>query len=257
MTGTVLAAAAHPDDIEMMMGGSLILLADAGWEAHIVTIANGCCGSAHLDPEEIIAIRTNEARTAAESIGATYHPPYVNDIEIFYENSLIRRLCALVREVRPDILLLQSPQDYMEDHMYASRLMVTAAFSRGIRNYASDPPLPPIDTEMCVYHALPWGLTDQLLNPIVPHFCVDISDVVSRKRDMLACHVSQKEWLDSSQGVDNYLTTMVEMSRRVGRMSGKFEYAEGWRRHLHLGFGPEDYDPLADALAGRTAFLRK
>jgi hypothetical protein len=31
-------------------------------------------------------------------------------------------------------------------------------------------------------------------------------------------------------------------------MSGRFEYAEGWRRHLHLGLSAHDDDPLAAAL---------
>jgi hypothetical protein len=73
--------------------------------------------------------------------------------------------------------------------------------------------------------------------------------VLERKREALAMHRSQKEWLDHSQGVDAYLNTLVEMTAEVGRMSGRFAYAEGWRRHSHLGFcGPDD-DPLADALS--------
>ena len=36
--------------------------------------------------------------------------------------------------------------------------------------------------------------------------------------------------------------------RRVGRLSGRFEHAEGWRRHLHIGFSARQQDPLADAL---------
>jgi len=42
------------------------------------------------------------------------------------------------------------------------------------------------------------------------------------------------------------------MAREVGRMSGVFEYAEGWRRHLHLGFCGEDADPLGAALGEKT-----
>jgi N-acetylglucosamine malate deacetylase 1 len=34
----------------------------------------------------------------------------------------------------------------------------------------------------------------------------------------------------------------------VGAMSGRFEYAEGWRRHLHLGFCSELADPLPAVL---------
>ena len=37
---------------------------------------------------------------------------------------------------------------------------------------------------------------------------------------------------------------MEDMAREVGRMSKKFRYAEGWRRHLHAGFGAPDDDQL-------------
>jgi hypothetical protein len=50
------------------------------------------------------------------------------------------------------------------------------------------------------------------------------------------------------KGMDCYLDAGDEMSRRVGRLSGRFEHAEGWRRHLHLGFSASEQDPLADAL---------
>ena len=254
MPRVAMAAAAHPDDIEFMMSGTLMLLRECGYDLHYMNIANGHCGSATLSAEEIIAIRREEARAAADIIGATWHPPLVYDIEILYEQPLIRKLCAIVREVDPEILLLPSPQDYMEDHMNASRVMVTAAFCRNIKNYVTDPPSQFIDSEMAVYHALPYGLQDQLRNPIPPDFFVDVSSVMQRKREMLSCHRSQKEWLDKSQGLDNYLKTMEDMCARVGGLCGKFAYAEGWRRHSHLAFGPEDFDPLGDALAGRISF---
>jgi len=244
-----MAAGAHPDDIELMMAGTLILLGDAGYELHYMNIANGSCGSATMTQEQTITVRTQESINADGQINAIYHPPLVNDIEILYEQPLIRKLCATVREVKPQILLLPSPQDYMEDHMNASRLMVTAAFCRNMRNYECDPHTPPADLDMRLYHTLPWGLMDQLCQPIRPDFLVDIASVMPRKRNMLACHKSQKEWLDNSQGFDNYLTTMEEMSARIGQLSNKFTYAEGWRKHSHLGFCSEDFDPLNEVLS--------
>lgn len=248
MSLTVFAVAAHPDDIEMMMAGTLILLKQSGCDLHYMNIANGSCGSVTLGPKEIAAVRTEEAKCAASVIGAHFHEPLVDDIEILYEQWLVRKLCAVVREIKPNILLLQSPQDYMEDHQNSSRLMVTAAFCRGMRNYPTDPPSDAIDTEMAVYHALPYGIMDQLRKPIIPDFTVDISSVISKKRDMLACHKSQKEWLDRTQGMDNYLITMEQMSADVGKRYGGVRYAEGWRRHLHLGFGAEEFDPLFETL---------
>ena len=63
-----------------------------------------------------------------------------------------------------------------------------------------------------------------------------VSSKMDLKTKMLAAHKSQKLWLDQSQGMDSYLVTMRDLMQSVGRLSnGKFEFAEGWRRHLHLG----------------------
>lgn len=247
-----LAIAAHPDDIEFMMAGTLVLLGQAGFDLHYMTVANGSMGTATQSREAIIARRTTEARKAARLLGAVFHEPIVDDLDIYYDRELPRKVCAVVREVQPDIMLLQSPQDYMEDHINACRLAVSAAFFRGMVNFTSDPPRPAIAKEVTLYHALPWGLRDPLRRIIVPGQYVDITSVMATKRAALACHASQKEWLDTSQGLDSYLTTMEEMSREVGRMSGRFEYAEGWRRRLHLGFCSEKADPLADALGDKV-----
>jgi hypothetical protein len=48
--------------------------------------------------------------------------------------------------------------------------------------------------------------------------------------------------------MDSYLVDMDRMSKAIGKLSGKYNYAEGWRRHLHLGFSTTDKDPLAEAL---------
>jgi len=251
MPKRAFAIAAHPDDIEFMMAGTLILLGQGGYELHYMTLANGSCGTDRLDVEAITRIRRQESIAAAELIGAIYHESLVDDIEIYYERETLRRLGATVREVAPEILLTQSTAEYMEDHSNTTRLVLTAAFTRGMRNFPVEPPHPPIGQPVTVYHALPYGLRDPLRRPVRPGMYVDVTEVMGTKRAMLARHVSQKEWLDVSQGLDAYLTTMEEMSRQVGRMSGCFQYAEGWTRHLHLGFYDEEADPLAAALGER------
>ena len=253
---SVLAVTAHPDDIEFMMAGTLLLLGEAGYDLHMLNIANGCCGSATEAPEVIAARRWEEAQDAARIVGATMHPPLVDDLTIAYEQSQLRRVAAIVREVAPAIILLHSPQDYMEDHMNACRLVVTAAFTRGMPNFATLPPTRPVTNEVTLYHALPYGLRDGLRRRVQAGQYVDISSVLPQKRAALAAHRSQKEWLDVSQGLDSYLRTMEEMSAEVGAMAraagapaSAFTYAEGFRRHAHLGFCGATADPLAQALA--------
>ena len=244
----VFAVAAHPDDIEFFMSGTLMRLAAVGFELHYMNVADGCCGSMQHDAETIAAIRLEEARNAAARIDAVFHGPLVHDLEIFYERETLARLAAIVRQVAPEIMLIHAPADYMEDHTNACRLAVTAAFARGAPNFPVDPPTPAVNQPVTLYHAQPYGNCDPLGELVRPNTFVDVSDLQDRKRDMLAEHKSQRDWLDESQGVDSYLVKLQELDREVGQMSGRFEYAEGWRRHNHLGFcGPDD-DPLVAAL---------
>lgn len=249
MVKTAFAIAAHPDDIEFDMAGTLLLLAHAGYDIHYMNVANGSCGTATIDKDQIIAMRTQESRDAAEFLGATIHPPLVDDLMIYYTPELVARLTAVVRRVSPEILLVPSPQDYMEDHTNTSRLAVTAAFCRSLRNLETDPHVDPIQNDTAIYHAMPYGLQDQLRQPITAHIYVDVTSLMDAKRTALACHRSQKEWLDASQGLNDYIITMENLNRRVGKMSGKFEFAEGWRRHSHMGYADEDFDPLTKTLS--------
>jgi LmbE family N-acetylglucosaminyl deacetylase len=242
------AVAAHPDDIEFVMAGTLLLLGDAGYELHYMTIANGCCGSTQWNAAEVAGIRRDEAERAAASLGAKFHPSLTDDLAIFYERPTLARLAAVIREVAPRILLVHSPVDYMEDHMNACRLALTAAFARGMPNFPTDPLRPPVDQPVTIYHAQPHGNRDPLGEPVRASLFVDVSSQLERKAAALACHASQQQWLDASQGIDSYIETMKSLNREVGQMSGRFEYAEGWRKHLHLGFCAESADPLREAL---------
>ena len=149
-----IAIAAHPDDIEFMMAGTLLLLREAGWEIHCLNISSGNCGSVSLSAGEIEAKRLAEARDAATIIGAVFHPPFSRDLEILYDLRHLRRLASIVREVNPAIVLTHSPEDYMEDHTNTSRLAVTAAFSRGMPNFEVSPARPPVGGEVAVYLSL-------------------------------------------------------------------------------------------------------
>ena len=249
-----LAIAAHPDDIEFGMAGTLRLLGDAGWEIHCLNLSTGNCGSMELSPARTRAVRRREAQEAARILGARWHPPLGDDLEILYDLRTLRRLAAVVRAVKPSIVLTHSPQDYMEDHMNTCRLAVTAAFARGMPNFRTSPARRAVAGDVTIYHAMPHGLRDGLRRRVGPGAFVYTTSVHAPKRAALAAHASQKSWLDASQGMDSYLLAMDAMSLAVGKMSGRFRHAEGWRRHLHLGFSASDSDPLADAL-GRNYLL--
>ena len=251
-----IAIGAHPDDIEFYMAGTLLMLKQVGYEIHYLTVANGNCGSVEYNAAMTRSIRNTEARAAAKILGAHFHPSLTNDLEILYNLDLLRALAAVIREVKPGILLTNSPQDYMEDHMNTSRLAVSAAFTRGMPNFQTKPPRPTADYDVTIYHGMVVGLRDPLRRRIIPGAFVNTTPVHKTQFKALAAHKSQQNWLDVSQGLNSYLLTAEDLTLAVGRLSRKFKHAEGWRRHLHCGYCGPDADPLAEAL-GRNYLINK
>lgn len=247
-TQSVLALFAHPDDIEFVAAGTLLQLGLRGWELHYMNLCSGSGGSVQMDAPTTATVRLGEARAAAQALGATFYPPICDDLELAYNVDTIRKVAAVVREARPSIVLTHSPEDYMEDHTNASRIAVTAAFAHCVPNFSTVPPREAFYHDITLYHAMPHGLRTPLRQRIKAGLYVNTTPVQEKKREALGCHASQKDWLDVSQGMDSYLVSMDEMSRAVGNLSGKFDRAEGWRRHLHLGFSTHDVDHLAVAL---------
>jgi LmbE family N-acetylglucosaminyl deacetylase len=245
-----MAIGTQPDDIEFRMAGTLILLGQAGWHLHYFNLANGSCCRPKLPHDRTVTLRDQESRKAAKFIMATYHPPLVDDAQIFFEPRLLARVAAVIREVTPTILLLPSPYDYREEHANTSRLAVTGALYRGFSRFATTPAMDPVSGDLAVYHAMPNGLRDAMRRRVAPGLFVNITSMIDNKREMLAMHHSQMEWYDAKRGKDAYVTAMEEMALEVGRLSKKYKYAEGWHRRMYRGLAEEEsFDPLSKALA--------
>ena len=248
MAKTAFAIACHPDDIEFGMAGTLLMLKDAGYEVHYMNVANGSLGTNQYDYQTIVRMRREEAMNATKAAGVIYHESICDDLEVFYNYQLLAKLLPIVREVEPEIVLTHGPYDYMEDHVNAGRLAVSAAFCRGMTNFKCAPTAKPTLQDVAVYHSMPHSMTDQINRPVAPDFYVNVSSKMEMKRTMLACHKSQKDWLDISQGNDAYLVDLTQKAAVLGKASGVFEYAEAWVRHNPVGFCADNFRPLEEAL---------
>ena len=253
---SAIAIGAHPDDIEFYMAGTLLQLKEAGWAIHYFNLSSGNLGSTTLTPAQARKTRAAEGRRAARILGAKFHASQCDDLEIFYDDSTLRKVAAVIRKAKPSIVLTHSPEDYMEDHANTCRLAVTAAFTHGMPNYKTTPATKPFAHDVTVYHAMPHSLRTPLRQHVTPGQFVDTRAVHATKMDALAAHQSQQAWLDSSQGMNSYLQSMDDMSREVGRLSKKFKHAEGWRRHLHFGFSASEVDPLTEVLGKQCKINR-
>lgn len=244
----VLAAVAHPDDVEFLFSGTLLLLKEAGCPIHMWNLCDGACGTLTQSREEIIRLRAAEAARSAALAGAEIHSPVFPDLEVFYDKPSLAAVSAVVRSIRPQIILTHSPADYMEDHQNVCRLITTAAFSRAMPNFSTAPLRPPYGAPARIYHGPPHGLKDGLDVAFQPDFLIDVASTMEMKRCMLDCHESQNAWLGDSQGMTRPSDEMVRQCRALATWGRDIEFAEAWCRHSVTGFCPPDFDPLPHLL---------
>ncbi|MEP7337449.1 MAG: PIG-L family deacetylase [Acidobacteriota bacterium] len=246
----ILVAMSHPDDAEILAGGTLVQLKSSGWEVGILTMTSGDCGSATHTREEISRIRHAEAKAAADYLGAWYECAGLMDVEIFANAENQRRVVELMRRFDPDVVITHSPVDYMVDHEETSRLVRGAAFALSMPLYQTRiiVPAPPASKTPVLYYADPIEGIDHAGTRLWPQYYVDITDTIERKKEMLSHHASQREWLRAHHGVDEYLNRMTEWAAQCGQECG-CDFAEGFRQHLGHGYPHEP--ALQQALGSR------
>jgi LmbE family N-acetylglucosaminyl deacetylase len=250
----ILAIHAHPDDAEILAGGTLALLAGRGHQITIATFTPGDCGSKEMGPEETAEVRRREATRAAALIGAKYVCLEMRDLAIFADDASRRRITEALRQARPDVVLTASPADYHCDHEAAGTLVRDACFGAPVPNYRTGAaaPGPPLDRIPHLYFMDPVEGRDRDGRLVAPDFVVDIATTFARKRAMLAEHASQREWLRQHHGMDNYLDEMERWTRDRGRLAG-LEYGEGFRQYKGHAYPQSG---LLEELLGDSAILR-
>jgi LmbE family N-acetylglucosaminyl deacetylase len=226
---TALTFLAHPDDAEILCAGTLIRLADAGWQVHIATATPGDCGTMAATRWDISSTRTNEARTAAAMIGATYHCLDERDGLVVYDKPTLQKAIDLFRRVMPDLAFTHAQDDYMMDHVEVSRLARAASFVFGAPNISAFP-LQPGSHIPHLYYCDPIEAIDSLGRPAQPTTVVDVTAQHEKKLQMLATHASQREWLRAHHGMDEYLEAARRHAAARGRLIDR-PYAEGFVQH--------------------------
>lgn len=216
-----MAIGAHPDDLELRCFGTLAKLKAQGHEIAVCNIANGCLGSVTIPPEELKVIRSGEARRAAECIGARHFEIGVNDMEVNrYDPEATRRLVNAIRQFRPDVIFMLSPDDYHADHVEASWLTFYASFSSSLPNFQADEPCHPV-VPVLYYIDTARGLHFE------PTEYVNITDYMDVRQRAFQCHESQLDWLRSHTSDDMSEKTKLHAAFR-GYQCGA-DYAEAFR----------------------------
>jgi LmbE family N-acetylglucosaminyl deacetylase len=235
---TVLAMMAHPDDAEFVCAGTLIRLADAGWEVHIASATPGDCGTMTESRGAISARRTEESRRSAALIGARYHCLDEHDCLVVYDKPSVQKAIDLFRTVAPSLVFTHAAKDYMMDHEMASLLVRAASFAYAAPNASALP----VREGSCIphlYYCDPLEAKDPLGVVVRPSVWVDVSEQIERKARMLACHASQREWLLAYHGVDEYMDSMRRHAAMRGSEIGTAA-AEAFVQHRGHAYPQDD-----------------
>jgi bacillithiol biosynthesis deacetylase BshB1 len=173
----ILAFGAHPDDVEIGIGGTLIKHAAMGYKCGIVDLTAGEMGSNGTP-----AIRRGEALRSAEIMGMeTRECLELPDARLQVNEDSIRRIVEVVRKFQPNVVIGPYFQDRHPDHVRASQLVREASHLAGLWKYPADgePYRPPVMAQyfLAVYDE--------------PTFVVDTSEHYETKLRSLCAHESQ------------------------------------------------------------------
>jgi len=219
-----LVVAAHPDDVDFGAAATVAVWTAAGISVTYCVVTDGQAGGFDpgLDRAEMPRIRRAEQTAAARRVGVhdLRFLGYV-DGELVVGRDLVRDLVRTVREVRPQRVLIPSPERSWErlapshpDHLAAGEAATQALYPAAGNPFAF--------TDVTVE---PWSPTEVWImeHPTSNH-AVDVTEHFEAKMDALMCHESQHPDPERLHQVmrDKLSATAAEYSLGDGRLGEKF-----------------------------------
>jgi len=231
----ILAFGAHPDDVELGCGGSLIAAVAQGKKVGIIDLTKG-----ELGTRGTTSIRLKEAQLAGQIIGAELRDN-LGMADGFFENNKENQFLIIetIRRFQPTIILCNAPTDRHPDHGKAARLVVDAAFLSGLSK---------IETTHNGVAQAAWRPTQvfhyiQSRN-LVANFVVDITGHMDKKMQSILAHSSQFYDPNSIEpetfiSSNSFLEFIRGRAKELGQQIG-VEYAEGFITEKQIGISSFD-----------------
>jgi bacillithiol biosynthesis deacetylase BshB1 len=177
----LLAFGAHPDDVELCCGGTLIKHIKHGYTAGIIDLTDGELGTRGTKE-----IRAREAKAAARIIGCVRESCSIPDGNIELNDRNLKKVITILRKYRPRVIFIPHFQERHPDHVHAHHLCREAWFYAGLRKIKTTLNGKPQD---------PWRpqnyYTFMQWLEFTPSFIVDITDEYEQRLASIKAHASQ------------------------------------------------------------------
>lgn len=214
----VLVFAAHPDDAELNLGGTICALVNQGKKVGVVDLTRGEMGTRGTTES-----RKAEAQKASEIMGIEYRVN-LNLGDSFVENTRANqeKIIFEIRKTKPTICITGAPHDRHPDHGKSTQLVLDALFYSGLKKIETsnlDPWRP-----SHIFHYM----QDR---PFEPDFVFDISSTWEQKKQAMLAFATQFNVSDAGKEPETYISTpsyfkqLEARARYFGHLAG-FEFGE-------------------------------
>lgn len=216
----ILIFGAHPDDIEILCGGTSAKYARLGHKVTHCVMTDGQVSSRRITNQELANIRKAEAKAAADVIGADLVCFDIKDEMLFDNEENRMKVLELILQVRPDVIITMSAKDYASDHRATHALVMAVVPMSVVKNCYSK--LPCLDKHPVIY------IMDTIAGiDFLPTEYVDISEDFETKREAFRCHASQ---IEIGREMESDFEEQAKVLSRFRGLQAGVRYAEGFQK---------------------------
>jgi bacillithiol biosynthesis deacetylase BshB1 len=209
----VLAIFAHPDDMELSVGGTLLKMKSLGYAAGALDVTQGEMGT-----RGTVTGRAEEAREAARLLNLDARENLeLPDGHVWLTEETRTKLVRALRRLKPKVILTHQFDDPHPDHNHIAQLVREAARLASMQKYDGDFGQPRIEVPMIAHTVFSYR--------VVPSFIVDISEFLEQKMAAIRAHVSQfhnpnSKDLETRLSEKGFLDQLENRSRYFGSLIG-------------------------------------
>src|SRR5882724_5677136 len=210
MTLDVLAIAAHPDDVELTCGGTLIKMAKRGYKTGVLDLTAGEMGT-----RGTVETRAKESAIASKFMGLSWRGVLgVPDSDVQATRQHKLRLAEKIRELRPRTVIIPYWEARHPDHYNASTLAYEGCFLAGLKQL-------PLEGEPYRPHKI---LYSTAFTTARPTFVVDITAQFAQRDKAIRAFHSQFAGTTRKRkvflAIDRLEEEMNQLARHYGEMIG-------------------------------------
>ncbi len=175
----ILAIFAHPDDVELAVGGTLLKMKSLGYRTGSLDVTRGEMGT-----RGTVEGREQEAKNAAEILRLDVRENLgLADGHVFCDDESRIKLVRVLRRLKPKVILTHQTDDPHPDHNHISQLVRESARLSSMRRYDDE-----TGSEKIPVPNIAHNIFSRLVRP---SFIVDISDFLEQKMEAIRAHHSQ------------------------------------------------------------------